>query len=77
MEQTLSTLKERIEKKYGSVNKFIDKKLIDCKGELPFTRTHLYKLINHEVPNPGIKTLSELSALVDEPLNIIIEEFVK
>lgn len=69
-------IKDKIEFEYGTINKFIDKKLIDCKGQLPFTRQHLYDLINHRVPNPGIRTLNQLANLVDVPLTDVINEYI-
>lgn len=68
-------LKEKIESKYGSINKMIDIKNVECKGKLPFTRQHLYDLINHKVENPGIKTLIKLSKLIEIPLEKIIDEY--
>ena len=56
----MKTLKQLIIEEFGSVNNFINEKLKEYSGELPLKREHIYKLLNHEIPNPGIKSLNQL-----------------
>lgn len=63
------SLKELIEQKFGTINKFVD---VVAKFT-SISRTHLYKLINMEVENPGYKTLLEFSNISGIPLEKILE----
>ena len=57
-------VKDQIVEKYGSVNAFLDAKTKELQGVLPLSRPYLYKLINHEIVNPGIKTLNILADML-------------
>jgi hypothetical protein len=63
------TLKELVEQKFGTINKFVDV----VHNFTTISRTHLYKLINIEVENPGYKTLLEFSTISGIPLQKILE----
>ena len=65
------TLKERIIKEYGSINKFVD----HVAPRMKMSRTHLYSLLNKETSNPTIETLHELSELTNVPLEEVICEY--
>lgn len=71
----MKTVKEEIVEKYGSIGKFLDEKLDECKGKLPITRQHLYRIINHKTNNPGIKSLNALSKLTGIPKEKIYKEY--
>lgn len=65
------TLKERIEERYGSINKFID----SVQGSMTVSRTHMYKIIQNQNVNPTVETLIEVSELTDIPLEEILNEY--
>ena len=67
----LITLKERIIKEYGSINKFVD----IVYPRMKMSRTHLYALLNKEDINPTLETLHELSELTNVPFEEIIHEY--
>lgn len=68
-------VKEIIIERYGSINAFLDTKTKELKGELPFARAHFYKLIDHEIENPGIKTLNALADMLDVPREDVYKEY--
>jgi len=68
-------IKDEIVEKYGSINNFLAQKVKEFNGELPIAREHIYKLINHEVPNPGIKSLNILADLVGIPREKVYKEY--
>lgn len=67
----MSTVKETIEKQYGSINKFIDA----VADKMSVSRTHMYKLIQNKDVNPTIDTLIELSELTNIPMEEIMNEY--
>ena len=69
------TLKDVIIEKHGSVNNFIVKKAKEYGGELPISREYIYKVINHEVVNPGIKSLNILADMVGVPREQVYNEY--
>ena len=69
------SVKEIIVEKYGSINAFVDIKAKEFNGELPFARYHFYKLLDHEVENPGIKTLNALADMVGIPRDDVYREY--
>lgn len=75
MDEEHKTVKEIIAEKYKSVNNFLDTKKKEYGGELPLTREHLYRLINHETANPGIKSLTILADLVGIPREQVYKEY--
>lgn len=75
MENNVKTIEQIIIERYGSINKFIDTKTIELKGELPASRQHLYQLITHNVNNPGIKTLNALADLLGIEKEIVYKEY--
>lgn len=68
-------LKDVIVEKYGSVNNFVSVKLKEFNGELPISREHIYKTINHEIVNPGIKSLNILADLVGVSREEVYKEY--
>lgn len=71
----MKTLKQLITEEYGSINNFINEKLKEYNGELPLKREHIYKLLNHEIPNPGIKSLNQLAEIVKVDREFVYKEF--
>ena len=69
------TVKDVVIRKYGSVNNFLAIKAKEFNGELPIAREHIYKLINHEVPNPGIKSLNILADMIGIPREQVYKEY--
>ena len=65
------TLKERIVKEYGSINKFVD----HVAPRMKMSRTHLYALLNKENTNPTLETLHELAELTNVPVEEVIREY--
>ena len=65
------TIKERIEKEFGSINKFVDTNYT----RLGISRTYLYALLNKEECNPTISILAKLSVLTKIPLEDILHEY--
>jgi DNA-binding XRE family transcriptional regulator len=65
------TIKERIEKEFGSINKFVDANYT----ELGISRTYLYSLLNKEECNPTINILIKLSILTKIPVEEIFNEY--
>jgi hypothetical protein len=63
------SLKELIEQKFGTINKFVDV----VHNFTTISRTHLYKLTNMEVENPGYKTLLEFSNISGIDLETILK----
>ena len=74
-EENVKTVKEIIVEKYGSINKFLDVKTVEYKGELPLSRQQIYNLIAHGTDNPGIKTLNMLSDMIGIDRQIIYKEY--
>lgn len=77
MNERKKTAKERIEQAYGSVNGFIMAKLKEYQGVLPMERTQIYKLLNHETVNPGIKTLAILADMAGLDRAEVFEEYAE
>lgn len=71
----MKTLKQLIIEEFGSVNNFINEKLKEYNGELPLRREHIYKLLNHEIPNPGIKSLNQLAKMANVDREFVYKEF--
>lgn len=71
----MKTAKEWIEQEYGSINGFITAKQKEFMGELPMERTQIYKLLNHETVNPGIKTLNILADMAGLDRQSVYEEY--
>lgn len=69
------TVKDVVIEKYGSINNFLANKTKEFNGQLPIAREHIYKLINHDVPNPGIKSLNILADLVGIEREKIYREY--
>lgn len=65
------TIKERIEKEFGSINKFVDANYT----KLGISRTYLYSLLNKEECNPTINILIRLSVLTKIPVEEIFDEY--
>jgi hypothetical protein len=65
------TVKERIEKEFGSINKFVDTNYT----RLGISRTYLYALLNKEECNPTVSILAKLSILTKIPLEDILYEY--
>lgn len=65
------TIKERIEKEFGSINKFVDANYT----RLGISRTYLYSLLNKEECNPTITILIKLSKITKIPLEEIFYEY--
>ena len=65
------TIKERIEKEFGSINKFVDANY----ARLGISRTYLYSLLNKEECNPTITILIKLSKLTKIPVEEIFYEY--
>ena len=65
------TIKERIEKEFGSINKFVDANYT----KLGISRTYLYSLLNKEECNPTINILIRLSILTKIPVEEIFDEY--
>lgn len=66
------TVKERIEKEFGSLNKFVDQNYYN----LGMSRTHLYALLNQDKHcNPSIGMLIKLSELTNIPEEDIFREY--
>ena len=68
-------VKDIIVEKHGSINAFLDKQIKDFKGKLPRSRPYLYKLINHKIVNPGIKTLNILADMVGIERHNVYKEY--
>lgn len=71
------TVKDVVVEKYGSINNFIAVKIKEYNGELPLSREYIYKLINHEIPNPGIKSLTFIAELVELPKEKVYKEYTE
>ena len=69
------TVKDVIIERYGSINGFITAKVKEFGGELPVSREYIYKLIGHEVANPGIKSLNVLADMVGVPREQLYKEY--
>ena len=65
-------IKDYIINKYGSINNFVDKNY----EKLPMSRTHFYKLINHETSNPGIQTLKKLADILELPEEVVYNDYL-
>lgn len=65
------TIKERIEREFGTINKFVDIHYT----ELGVSRSYLYSLINNEVCNPTIAIMIRLANLTKIPLEDIVYEY--
>lgn len=65
------TIKERIEKEFGSINKFVNANYT----KLGISRTYLYSLLNKEECNPTINILVRLSVLTKIPVEEIFDEY--
>ena len=65
------TIKDRIEKEFGSINKFVDANYT----KLGISRTYLYSLLNKEECNPTINILIKLSILTKIPVEEIFDEY--
>lgn len=66
------TVKERIEKEFGSLNKFVDQNYYN----LGISRTYLYALLNKDRGcNPSIGTLVKLSEVTNIPEEDIFREY--
>lgn len=65
-------IKKHIIQKYGSINKFVDENYT----KLPMSRTHIYKLLNYEIQNPGIQTLKELANLIGLPEEEVYNDYI-
>lgn len=65
------TIKEKIEKEFGSINKFVDANYT----KLGISRTYLYALLNKEECNPTVYTLNRLSELTKIPVEEIFDEY--
>lgn len=65
-------IEETIKTKFGTINNFVDKNY----QELPMSRTHVYKLLNFEIQNPGIQTLSALAKLLELPTEDVINAYL-
>ena len=71
MEQKI-TIKDRIEKEFGSVNKFVDANYTT----LGISRTYLYALLNKDRGcNPTVAILIKLSELTKIPVEEIFDEY--
>ena len=67
-------IKAKIEEKYGTVNKFLD----ENHHKLSISRTHFYKLIsNDDDVNPTLKTMLEISDILELNENDVIKVYVK
>jgi DNA-binding XRE family transcriptional regulator len=65
------TIKDRIEKEFGSINKFVDANYT----KLGMSRTYLYSLLNKEESNPTINILIKLSLVTKIPVEEIFDEY--
>ena len=65
------TIKERIEKEFGSINKFVDANYT----KLGISRTYLYSLLNKDECNPTINILVRISVLTKIPVEEIFDEY--
>lgn len=71
------TAKEKVVERFGSINGFISAKLKEFKGELPMERTQIYKILNHETANPGIKTLGILADMAGIDRDEMFREYAE
>lgn len=65
------TLKEKIEKEFGTINKFVEANY----AKLGMSRTYLYALLNKEECNPTVHILNKLSELTKIPVEEIFNEY--
>lgn len=67
-------IKNKIEEKYGTVNKFFD----ENHYKLSISRTHLYKLISNDNDvNPTLKTLLEIADILNLSETEVIKIYIK
>jgi transcriptional regulator with XRE-family HTH domain len=66
-------LKEVIEEKYGSINKFVDQSYLS----VGLSRTRLYNLIKLDSINPTIRTIIKLSEVTGIPEEELFNEYVR
>ena len=71
MEEHRLTLKEKIEKEHGSINKFVDANYT----KLGISRTYFYSLLNGTAFNPTIDVLNRLSILTKIPMEELFDEY--
>ncbi len=74
MASNVKTVKEIVVEQYGSIGNFLDSKLIKTKAK-PSSRAYYYKLINHQVNNPGIKSLVTLAKMLGVKKEYVFEEY--
>jgi transcriptional regulator with XRE-family HTH domain len=67
-----NVIEETIKTKFGTINSFVDKNY----SKLPMSRTHIYKLLNFEIQNPGIQTLEALAKLLELPTEEVINDYL-
>lgn len=65
-------IEETIKSKFGTINNFVDKNYT----KLTMSRTHVYKLLNFEIKNPGIQTLHELAQLLELPTEEVVDAYL-
>lgn len=65
------TIKEKIEKEFGSINRFVDMHY----AKMGISRTYLYELLNNQECNPTICTLIRLSNITNIPVEELFDEY--
>lgn len=65
------TIKERIKKEHGSINKFVDLNYT----KLGISRSYLYSLLNKKTCNPSVGIMVRLSDLTKIPYEDISNEY--
>lgn len=74
VENKKPTIKEQIEERFGSINKFIDDNYLELK-RIGISRSYIYSLINKEYCNPTVEIMSKLSELTSIPYEDISNEY--
>lgn len=67
----MTTIKEKVEKEYGTINKFID----SVYKKTRLSRTYLYQLIQNKDVNPTMETMMELARITNIALEDITHEY--
>ena len=75
MASNVKTVKEIAVEKYGSIGSFLDSKLKVKSDVKPSSRAYYYKLINHQIKNPGIKSLMALAKMLGIKKEYVFEEY--
>lgn len=74
VENRKPTIKEQIEERFGSINKFLDDKFLEMK-RIGISRSYVYSLINNELCNPTVEIMNKLSELTGIPYEEISNEY--